>query len=230
MPKLDQRLITVTRQIRSGVHADIGSDHGLLLASLLGSGRINHGIAIENKLLPFENSKRTLAELAADVRLGDGMEVLEFDEADSLSICGMGAENMRAILEKYPDRVPGYVVLQPNSRAELIRRWAWQAGYWLVAEQVVRTTGRYAILTFRRASAETPQDDPAYDGVDRACGFEFGPLLLKARCADLLADLLEEKTYWSQFSQLTPERHRRCVLIDRAIARFNESLVEKAAE
>jgi len=151
MPKLDQRLIAVTRQIRSGVHADIGSDHGLLLASLLGSGRIDYGIAIENKQQPWENSKTTLAELAAEVRLGDGLDVLEKDEADSLSICGMGAENMVAILDRYPERIPAKVVLQPNSRSELVREWAWQAGFWLVAEQVVRTTGKYAVLSFERA-------------------------------------------------------------------------------
>ena len=120
MPKLDQRLIAVTRRIRSGTHADIGSDHGLLLASLLASGRINSGIAIENKRQPWENSTATLAGLAAEARLGDGLEVLKSGEADSLSICGMGAENMIAILERYPDRVPNTVVLQPNSRLSLI--------------------------------------------------------------------------------------------------------------
>ena len=143
MPKLDQRLIAVTRRIRCKVHVDIGSDHGLLLASLLGSRRIEHGIAIENKQQPWRNSRETLSGLAAEVRLGDGLEALAIGEADSLSICGMGAENMTAILEKHPDRVPAKVVLQPNSRPEIVRQWAWQAGFWLVAEQVLRTTGKY---------------------------------------------------------------------------------------
>ena len=230
MPKLDQRLIAVTRRIRSGVHADIGSDHGLLLASLLASGRIDYGIAVENKQQPFENSRQTLTGLAAEVRLGDGMEVLKCGEADSLSICGMGAENMRSILERYPDRIPAEVVLQPNSRAPLIREWAWQAGFWLAAEQVVRTTGKYAVLSFRRAPAGACQEDPAYTGVDRAYGFEFGPLLLKERCADLLADILEEKSYWSQFSRLRAKGQKRLALVNAAIDGFNEPRCEKAAK
>ena len=213
MPKLDQRLIAVTRQIRSGVHADIGSDHGLLLASLLGSGRIDYGIAIENKQQPWENSKTTLAELAAEVRLGDGLDVLEKDEADSLSICGMGAENMVAILDRYPERIPAKIVLQPNSRAELIRDWAWHAGFWLVAEQIVRTTGKYAVLTLERAPSGTDQDDPAYDGVDQACGFAFGPLILKENSPALVLDLHDEERWWSQFSELKPRAQRRLMLI-----------------
>ena len=224
MPKLDQRLIAVTRRIRSRVHADIGSDHGLLLASLLGSGRIDYGIAIENKQQPWENSKKTLARLTAEVRLGDGLDVLERDEADSLSICGMGAENMVAILDRYPDRIPANVVLQPNSRAELIRNWAWQAGFWLVAEQIVRTTGKYAVLSFERAPSGTERDDPAYDKVDRACGFAFGPLLLKEGCAEFISDILEERTYWSQFSQLTPKRQRRLALINSAVDGFEKDV------
>jgi len=220
MPKLDQRLIAVTRRIRSGVHADIGSDHGLLLASLLGSGRINYGIAIENKEQPFQNSKKTLAGLAAEVRLGDGMEVLTFDEADSLSICGMGAENMIGILERYPDRVPHAVVLQPNSRAHLVRQWAWKSGFWLVAEQVVRTTGRYAVLSFERAPVDADHADPAYDGVNQACGFAFGPLLLKENSPELLAELQEEEQWWTQFSELKPEARRRLDLIRRVSAIF----------
>jgi tRNA (adenine22-N1)-methyltransferase len=218
MPKLDQRLIAVTRRIRSEVHADIGSDHGLLLASLLGSGRINYGIAIENKQQPWENSKRTLAGMAAEGRFGDGLEVLQCGEADSLSICGMGAENMIAILKRYPDRIPTKLVLQPNSRAELVRRWAWDAGFWLVAEQVVRTTGKYTVLSFERAQAEGEQRDPAYDKIDLDCGFAFGPLLLSEGSSELASDLLEEERWWSQFSDLQPRAQRRLMLIRKVAA------------
>lgn len=228
MPKLDQRLIAVTRRIRCGVHADIGSDHGLLLASLLASGRIDYGIAIENKHQPWENSKSTLSGLAAEVRLGDGLEVLKSGEADSLSICGMGAENMLSILERYPDRIPAKVVLQPNSRAELVREWAWHAGFWLAAEQVVRTTGKYAVLSFERALAGATDSDPAYDGVDLACGFGFGPLLLKQACADFITDLVEEKDYWDQFSRLTPKRQKRLTLVNSALDGLDKSRFEQA--
>ena len=220
MPKLDQRLIAVTRQIRSGVHADIGSDHGLLLASLLGSGRIDYGIAIENKQQPWENSRTTLTGLAAEARFGDGLEALNVGEADSLSICGMGAENMIAILERYPDRIPAKLVLQPNSRAELVRQWAWDSRFWLVAEQVVRTTGKYSILSFERAPLEGELGDPAYADIDRDCGFAFGPLMLKEVNPALVADLREEELWWSQFSKLQRQAEHRLKLIQKVLPRL----------
>ena len=79
MPRLDERLKTVARQIRSDTHVDVGSDHGHLLLALLKAGRIRKGIAIENKQLPFENSRKTLTGVNAEVRFGSGLDVESFD-------------------------------------------------------------------------------------------------------------------------------------------------------
>ena len=118
-----------------------------------------------------------------------------------------------SILKRYPQRIPATLVLQPNSRAELIRDWAWRAGFWLVSEQIVRTTGKYTILAFKRAPAGADQNDPAYDGVDQACGFAFGPLMLKENSPAFVLDLHDEERWWSQFSDLQPRAQRRLMLI-----------------
>ena len=110
--KLDIRLLTVAQQIRSKTHADIGSDHGGLLVWLLENSQVNFGIAIEDKQVPVENSVRALKNLPCDIRLGDGLNALRKDEADSLSICGIGAEKICDILSAHPDRIPPRVVLQ----------------------------------------------------------------------------------------------------------------------
>ena len=89
MPRLDARLKSVAQQVCCRVHADIGSDHGHLLKALLAAGRIQRGIAIENKRQPFLNSQTTLQGVNADVRFADGIEGLKAGEADSLSICGI---------------------------------------------------------------------------------------------------------------------------------------------
>src|SRR6056297_785499 len=94
LPRLDERLKIVASLIRCRVHADIGSDHGHLLKALLKSGRIEFGIAIENKTQPFLNSRKTLADCRADVRLADGLAGLQKGEADCLSLCGMGGRSM----------------------------------------------------------------------------------------------------------------------------------------
>ena len=212
MPKLDVRLIAVTQQIRSNTHVDIGSDHGGLLASTLGSGRVKYGIAIENKRQPFENSARALAGLPAEVRFGDGLHVLQSGEADSLSICGIGAESMLRILTAFPDRVPDHAVLQPNQKPELIRRWALNAGFHLVDEQIARGHLPYAILSFRRSN-DCRTMDPAYQNVNQQAALLFGPHVLKRDDRQFDAQLLEEETYWSQFERLEPERRERLEII-----------------
>ncbi|MGB1707088.1 MAG: tRNA (adenine(22)-N(1))-methyltransferase TrmK, partial [Rubripirellula sp.] len=99
MPHLDERLKKVAQQIRVTTHVDIGSDHANLLVALLRSGRVKKGIAIENKQQPLLHSQQALVGLDAEVRFADGLDGLLAGEADSLSICGMGAENIVSILE-----------------------------------------------------------------------------------------------------------------------------------
>jgi tRNA (adenine22-N1)-methyltransferase len=215
----DQRLQAAIKMIRSEVHADIGSDHGLMLFSMLKSGRIERGIAIENKRQPFENSVATLAGLNAEVRLGDGLAALQTGEADSLSICGMGGPKMRQLLQRFPDRLPKQVVVQPNERPELLREWGLNQGFYLVDEQlVVRRNCRFTILNFHQANGNDP--DPAYADIDRTVGLEFGPWFLKRRESQFVEMLMEEEAYWNRFERLEPERQQRVELIRMALSRW----------
>lgn len=212
VPKLDVRLIAVTQQIRSKTHVDIGSDHGGLLVSMLSSGRIEYGIAIENNQQPFENSVRALTGLPAEVRFGDGLHALQPGEADCLSICGLGANRIRDILTAHPDRVPARVVLQPNQKPEIIRQWALDYGYHLVDERIARGHWPYNILSYRRA-AKSNGVDPAYEGVTKEAALLFGPLILKRHDRLLESQLREEESYWAQFDRLEPYRAQRLKLI-----------------
>ena len=226
MPKLDDRLIAVIRQIRSQTHIDIGSDHGGLLVSMIRSGRVGYGIAIENKRRPFENSSQALAGLSAEVRFGDGLKVTRLGEANSLSICGMGADNMLRILTAYPDRVPDHAVLQPNQKPEHIRRWAFNNGFHLVDEQITRGRRPYTILAFRRAD-DSRTRDPAYENVNQQAALLFGPHVLKRDNQQFNAQLLEEESYWSQFDRLEPGRSERLELIRELLTERGHTLLER---
>ncbi len=213
---MDVRLKTVARMIRSAVHADVGSDHALLLVSLLRSGRIERGIAIENKIQPFQNSRDALAGLAADVRFSDGLEGLKPLEANSLSVCGMGGESIVKILEAHPERVPMTVVIQPNRRANLVRQWALRAGYHLVDEQIAWGNWPYEIMMLEKRNELGA--DPAYDSVELDAALMFGPLTLRRSEPRLLDRLREEKVYLSQFSKLKPYGRERLCLIESVLA------------
>ncbi|MFK7768742.1 MAG: tRNA (adenine(22)-N(1))-methyltransferase TrmK [Mariniblastus sp.] len=214
MPKLDARLIAVTKQIRCESHVDIGSDHGLMLVSLLKSGRINRGIAIEKNQLPFENSQRALVGLNAEVRLGDGLAVLKQGEAECLSICGLGSENMARILSAHPERLPDRMVLQPNLRPEVVRKWGRENGFHLTHEHVSRGYWPYAIMTFERANLP----DPIYDGLDLDAALIFGPYEIRKMDDALVAQLIEEREYWQAKGQLDGKRAVRLAAIERLLA------------
>lgn len=210
MPHLDDRLKAVARQLRSEVHADIGSDHGHLLKALLAAGRIRRGIAIENKRQPFENSTRTLAGVNAEVRFADGLEGVPHGEANSLSICGMGAETILNILEAFPSRVPPLVVLQPNRCPEVLRAWGLRNGFHLCDEQLVYGHWPYPILRFEQAQDAS---DPAYEGLGREAALLWGPHLIRRWEPEFVARLREEQRYWSDFKRLGPDNAQRLQLL-----------------
>ncbi len=214
MPKLDARLKMVAQQIRTATHVDIGSDHGYLLWTLLKSGRIQRGIAIENKREPFLKSQRTLADVLCDVRLGDGLSALNPGEAESLSICGMGGLTMVQILGDHPDRIPDRLVLQPNRHSDSVRRWASENGFCLDDEKIAWGHWPYDVMTFRRSNLRW---DPAYDDVDQELGFAFGPGNLKRKDERFRSQLLDERTYLLGFSKLHTESRKRLELLEAAI-------------
>ncbi|WP_255712665.1 class I SAM-dependent methyltransferase [Rhodopirellula halodulae] len=217
MPRLDARLKCVASMIRSERHADIGSDHGHLLAALLAAGRIEFGFAIENKRQPFENSKATLNGYAAEVRFADGLAGLRPAEVDSLSICGMGGGSIVRILEAFPERVPDRLMLQPNKSINVVRRWARNNRFKLLDERCTQGGRRFEILSFQRTDQA---EDPAYQqlqqrGCDSELGYEFGPWFLLRQDAELRRLLREELDYLKKMPALTDESRTRMEAISR---------------
>ncbi|WP_404310363.1 tRNA (adenine(22)-N(1))-methyltransferase [Neorhodopirellula lusitana] len=214
MPRLDERLKAVARIIRCDIHMDVGSDHGHLLFALLKSGRVSRGIAIENKQRPYLNSRTTLADVNADVRFGEGLAAANPGEADSLSICGMGGRSIVRILSEYPDRVPSQVILQPNQRIHLVRRWGYENGFTIAGETWVGTDRIFEILHFvRQTTGDGDFVDPAYEGFDLETAFHFGPTHLRQRAPEFLNRLQEERQYFGQFPHRQPATEHRLRMI-----------------
>ncbi|KLU02495.1 tRNA-m1A22 methylase [Rhodopirellula islandica] len=220
MPRLDDRLKLVASLIRGTNHADIGSDHGHLLAALLATGRIQRGIAVENKPQPHRNSTATLQGLNAEVRLGDGLNVIQENELDSLSICGMGGQSIVRILANHSNRLPDQMILQPNKAIGSVRQWALNNGYWLVDEQCTAGTRRFEVLLLRRSGMAL---DPVYRRLasvrlEESLGVMFGPWFLLRRDEDLQQRLAEEQRYLHAKQKLTAPSRQRMEAIDRLLS------------
>jgi tRNA (adenine22-N1)-methyltransferase len=211
---LSPRLTLVAEQIQSLTHVDIGSDHAHLLVSLLRSGKIERGIAIENKGAPLRRSKDALVGLNAEVLLGDGLEPIGSRDIQSLSICGMGGEAMARILEAFPERVPPLVVLQPNRHAERLRRWAHHAGFHLAHEQILWSRWPCTVLCFKQSQSSL---DPAYVGLAQDAAFLFGPLILKSKTPEFLSSLRTEQSQLQSFGSLCNDSQRRLSIISRVL-------------
>ena len=150
--------------------ADVGTDHGYIPAALLLEGRIRRAVACDVGEAPLDRARRTAARFGVedriDFRLGDGLAVLAPGEADVIIIAGMGGDNITGILARAPwSRDEGLLILQPMSRAEVLRRWLPEHGYTVEAEELARDKGAiYPILTVRGGEMPLAAPDQAWGG------------------------------------------------------------------
>lgn len=221
---LDDRLKCVAEQLIEGrqrqpcqlAHVDIGCDHGYLLAWLIATGNVDAGIAIENKTAPLQMAQRTLAGLNVQVRLANGLDGLATDEADSLSISGMGGRTICKILAAHPERLPPVVVLQPNDHLDLVRRWAYENGLPIIAETVV-PGGRYQVMRFETQSDH--RRDTAYDSLDLETAFLLGPCLLRHRPESAIKMWQQQHDHLAGLPKRTPASQHRLDALKSALNR-----------
>ncbi|MCT4786649.1 tRNA (adenine(22)-N(1))-methyltransferase [Exiguobacterium aestuarii] len=182
---LDRRLKQVVDYIPKGsVLADIGSDHAYVPCYALQQGIISKGIAGEVNVGPMEAAKAQVDLIGAreviDVRLGDGLAVLQEDEATCISICGMGGSLIRSILESGKEKLGAVerLILQPNVDGQHVRSWLLENGYVLVEEAIVEENDKvYEILVGEKGTETIYSDDLN----ERTWQLLFGPYLIQER-------------------------------------------------
>lgn len=177
---LSKRLERVAAHVPAGARlADIGSDHGYLPVALMRRGAIAAAVAGEAALTPFRSAERTVLENGLDerisVRLADGLAAIEAaDGITAISICGMGGETIRDILDSGKARLSGQerLILQPNGGEQPLRQWLMDNGYRILSEEVLRENRfDYEIIVAERAGPVRYTAEELY----------FGPLQLQAR-------------------------------------------------
>lgn len=177
--KLGARLAGIAAFVLPGSRvADIGTDHGYLAVHLLERGDVDFVVAGDVNEGPLASARdlvrqRKLEDKIA-LRLGDGLEVVQPEEVDTVVIAGMGGTTMVQILTKHillAGRLRR-LVLQPMVGAGTLRIWLIKNGFALIAERLVSEDGRiYEIIAAQPGSCT----------VDNAMLAEFGPLLWENR-------------------------------------------------
>ncbi len=190
MLTLSPRLGAVAAHVPPGRPlADIGTDHAYLPAYLVQAGIIPRAIASDVLPGPLEAARATVREAGLadriELRLGDGLRVLQPGEVPTVTICGMGGPLIAEILEGGPLGGIERLVLQPMAGEERLRAWLAANGWRLVDEELVRDGGRlYVILVAEPGRMELEEADAL-----------VGPLLRKKRGAlwrEYIAEMLQQ--------------------------------------
>lgn len=164
-PALQPRLRAIADLVPAGSRLlDVGTDHGYIPVALRLAGRIPSAIASDIGAEPLDHARRTAARYEADridFRLCDGLAAVAPEETDTIVIAGMGGDTIAAILAAAPwTRQGKLLLLQPMSRAEMLRVWLPENGYCVQAERLAADKGViYPILTV--TGGEMPPATPA---------------------------------------------------------------------
>lgn len=159
---LDSRLKTAADLCRKGVIvADVGTDHALLACHLAMNGA-KAVIASDIKDGPLDAARRTVEETSVTnvtVLKSDGLAAIDY--ADDVVICGMGGELIARIISgcRFLSGDTRFI-LQPMTKAEVLRRWLYANGFEIDEEQTAYDGKRgYVIIVTHYTGSITEIDE-----------------------------------------------------------------------
>ena len=168
---LQPRLRAIADLVPDGARlVDVGTDHGFIPVDLLLSERISYAIASDIGAAPLDHARRTADQHdvteGIEFRLCDGLKDISPDEVDCVVIAGMGGDNIASILEVAQwTKENTLLILQPMSKAEVLRRWLPANGYRVIAERLVADKGViYPILSVRGGQMEATDESQFWGG------------------------------------------------------------------
>lgn len=153
--KLDERLALCAEFVRENSRlADIGTDHAYLPVWLAINGKIKSAVASDIRPMPLErgaeNIKKYHCENLIETRLSSGLDEYSEKEIDDIVIAGMGGELIVDILKKAPWVCSKniHLILQPMTRANILREYLFKNGFSIVDEKACRHGGKvYSVMS-----------------------------------------------------------------------------------
>ena len=137
---------------KGGAVIDVGTDHAYLPIYLVGQGISSRALACDINRGPIESAKRNIAaahlEKKIETLCTDGLHGAEHFAADNVLIFGMGGELIIRILREAPwVKNPAIgLVLQPMTRAHLVRGWLLENGFSIVGETITHEDRYYQTI------------------------------------------------------------------------------------
>ncbi len=133
---------------RGNTVADIGTDHAYLPAYLVLNGISPKALACDVRKGPLDNAKKTVEQHGIEskitLRLSDGFDKINPDEADDFVMCGMGGTLMEELVSRteWLKDTTKRIIVQPQSHAEDIRRYFIRNGFEILFEDACIDSGK----------------------------------------------------------------------------------------
>ena len=150
LPPLDARLRLIVSMVRRGrAAADVGTDHGKLIAHLVGTGRCPGGCATDIRPGPLSKARELVDALGlqdrVQVLLCDGLADVADHMAEDIVIAGMGGDTIVHIMESWPysKGEDKHFLLQAMTKPEVLRSWLWQNGFEIREERCASQSGHF---------------------------------------------------------------------------------------
>lgn len=140
---LNPRLLACAAYVSGKSVCDVGTDHALLAVHLIEVGIARHVVASDIGEGPLAAAERTIRKFGYSDKiqtvLSDGLVNVSPEGLTDIVIAGMGGETMVHILETCPFSLEAMnLILQPMSKADLLRSWLYAHGFAIMEETCVR--------------------------------------------------------------------------------------------
>jgi len=166
--KLTSRLEKVAKYINNNsVIADVGTDHAYLPISLVKNKVIKKAIASDVGEGPLMMAQKMVDKYKMndniDLRLGNGLNVLNVGEVDTVIIAGMGGNLIAELLEDGKEIAKSIetFIFQPMQYSEVLREYLYNNGYNIIEESLAKEGKKYYQI-IKAIHGEKILEDPMY--------------------------------------------------------------------
>jgi len=194
MVRLSERLMAVAELITPGLRvSDVGCDHGYLSIFLMQNNIATSVIASDVRTGPLSKAAENINTYemadAIDLRLSDGLDMIDASEVDVVVMSGMGGNLMMDILKKGKDVTDKAreLILQPQSEISGLRHYLQDNGFMIISEDMVYEDDKYYPM-MKAVHGQMNWDKEIY--------FLYGKILLREENPILHQFLLQEKDYY----------------------------------
>ena len=168
--KLTNRLAMVADMVDPCDHfVDIGTDHAYLPAYLLQTARVKTALACDLRPQPLQNAAKTVTqyqlENSLSLRLSDGLQNVQPQEADVIAIAGMGGLLIAQMIAETPwlQSKDKTLLLQPMTHEEDVRKALSEHQFEIVEERTAQEGKHlYLCMKAKYTGEEQPQNDVFY--------------------------------------------------------------------